>query len=168
MQDIDIYEPWVGALGLNNDIYRVFPAVWRSLCTGNEMILNVGMRFDYWAPGQYVDNAIKDTNVITIPNEIRQLGMNSTYSFFRTSLEKEESARGWVLHIRDIGRSNALFLARVSFRKRPKPRFVYAKLNPSSGQSSSRDWVIPILNPETTVAYELGFRHNFRITTSCL
>ena len=27
MQVIDIYKPWIGELGLNNDIYKVYPAL---------------------------------------------------------------------------------------------------------------------------------------------
>ena len=34
MQLIDIYQPWVGDLGLNNDIYKVFPAMGAYVCSG--------------------------------------------------------------------------------------------------------------------------------------
>jgi len=75
MQVVDIYQPWIGDLGLNNDIYKVYPTVGSFYGQDNinfgGMILNFGLRLDYWFPGKYVDDAVADTNVITIPDEIR-------------------------------------------------------------------------------------------------
>jgi histidyl-tRNA synthetase len=36
------------------------------------MILNFGLRFDYWFPGKYVDDAVRNPEVVTIPDETRQ------------------------------------------------------------------------------------------------
>ncbi len=163
MQNIDIYEPWAGTLGLNNDIYKVFPAFGamyaQDAITYGGMILNVGLRFDYWAPGQYVDNAVKDTNVITIPDQIRERLMNSTYSFFGHRWKGRISPRIGISH--PISDNQMLFFSYGQFSKRPKPQFVYAKLNPSAAQSSFQEFGNPNLNPETTVAYELGLTTQF-------
>jgi len=43
----------------------------------------------------------------------------------------------------------------------PRPQFVYAKLNPINAQSSFQKFGNPNLNPETTVAYELGIKTQF-------
>src|SRR4030066_616005 len=83
MQVVDIYQPWVGELGLNNDIYLVYPALGSFYAQDNinfgGMILNFGLRFDYWFPGKYVDDAVADSNVITIPDEIRESYYEDTF-----------------------------------------------------------------------------------------
>jgi hypothetical protein len=75
MQVIDIYKPWIGELGLNNDIYKVYPALGSLYAQDNinfsGMILNFGLRLDYWFPGKYVDDAVENPDVVTIPDEIR-------------------------------------------------------------------------------------------------
>jgi len=163
MQNIDIYEPWVGALGLNNDIYKVFPAFGALYAQDNitygGMILNVGLRFDYWAPGQYVDNAVNNPAVITIPDEIRQDYMDKTYSFFGHRWKGRISPRIGISH--PISDNQMLYFSYGQFSKRPKPQFVYAKLSPSAAQSSFQKFGNPDLNPETTVAYELGLQTQF-------
>ena len=49
MQVIDIYKPWIGELGLNNDIYKVYPAFGSFYAQDNinfsGMILNFGLAF---------------------------------------------------------------------------------------------------------------------------
>ena len=163
MQNIDIYEPWAGTLGLNNDIYRVFPAfgamyAQETIIYGG-MILNAGLRFDYWAPGQYVDDAVKDTNVITIPDQIRKDYMNSTYSFLGHRWKGRISPRIGISH--PISDNQMLFFSYGQFSKWPNPQFVYAKLNPSAAQSSFQKFGNPNLNPQTTVQYELGLQTQF-------
>lgn len=54
-----------------------------------------------------------------------------------------------------------LFFSYGHFSKRPKPQFVYAKLSPSASQSSFQKFGNPDLDPETTVAYELGLQNQF-------
>ncbi len=86
MQVVDIYKPWVGELGLNNDIYNVYPAVGSFYAQDNinfsGMILNFGLSMDYWFPGKYVDDAVANPAVVTIPDEIREKYYESTYSWF--------------------------------------------------------------------------------------
>ena len=163
MQNIDIYEPWVGALGLNNDIYTVFPAFGALYAQDNitygGMILNFGLRFDYWAPGQYVDDAVRNPAVITIPDEIRQDYLDKTYSFFGHRWKGRISPRLGISH--PISDNQMLYFSYGQFSKRPKPQFVYAKLSPSAAQSSFQKFGNPDLNPETTVAYELGIQTQF-------
>jgi outer membrane receptor protein involved in Fe transport len=163
MQNVDVYEPWAGALGLNNDIYKVFPAFGALYAQDNitygGMILNFGLRFDYWAPGKYVDDAVKNPDIITIPDEIRQDYMNNTYSFFGHRWKGRISPRLGISH--PISDNQMLYFSYGQFSKRPKPQFVYAKLSPSAAQSSFQQFGNPDLNPETTVAYELGIQTQF-------
>jgi outer membrane receptor protein involved in Fe transport len=163
MQLIDIYAPWIGQLGLNNDIYKVYPAFgalyFQDNITFSGMILNFGMRFDYWFPGKYVDDAIKDPNVITIPDELRQQYMDHTYDFFGRRWKGRISPRLGISH--PVSDNQTLFFSYGHFSKRPRPQFVYAKLNPTSAKSTFQKFGNPDLDPETTVAYELGVRNQF-------
>ena len=164
MQVVDIYKPWVGDLGLNNDIYKVYPALGSLYAQDNinfgGMILNFGLRFDYWFPGAYVDNAVQDTNVVTIPDEIRERYIEDSYEWFNGARFKARlSPRLGVSH--PVSDFQTLFFSYGHFSKWPKPQFVYAKLNPVSAQSSFQKFGNPNLNPETTVAYELGLKTQF-------
>lgn len=163
MQLIDIYQPWIKPFGLNNDVYKVYPAFGdfyaQHSLTFKGMILNYGLRLDYWFPGKYVDDAVKDTNVVTIPPQIRSAYESDTYNIFGRRAKLNLSPRVGISH--PITNNQTLFFSYGHFSKRPKPQFVYAKLNPQSAQSTFQKFGNPNLNPETTVAYELGIRNQF-------
>ena len=164
MQVVDIYRPWVGELGLNNDLYNVHPALGSFYAQDNinfgGMILNFGMRLDYWFPGKFVDDAVRDTNVITIPDEVRDAYLEDTFAWFGDRRFKARlSPRLGISH--PVSDYQTLFFSYGHFSKWPKPQFVYAKLTPASAQSSFQRFGNPNLNPETTVAYELGLKTQF-------
>ena len=164
MQVVEIVKPWVGTLGLNNDIYHVFPAQGAFYAQDNinfsGMILNFGMRMDYWFPGKYVDEAVKNPDVVTIPDEIRTRYENDTFGWFGGRRFKARlSPRLGISH--PVSDNQTLFFSYGHFSKWPNPQFVYAKLNPLNAQSSFQKFGNPDLNPETTVAYELGLKTQF-------
>ena len=163
MQLLDIYKPWIGTLGLNNDYYKVYPANGSFYAQDNinfsGMILNFGLRFDYWFPGKYVDDAINNPAVITVTDQIRKNYMNDTYNFFGRRFKARLSPRLGISH--PISDNQVLFFSYGHFSKWPKPQYVYAKLSPSSANSSFQKFGNPDLNPETTVAYELGLKTQF-------
>lgn len=163
MQLIDIYQPWIKPLGLNNDVYTVYPAFGSAYAqhslTFLGMILNYGVRFDYWFPGKFVDDAVENPEIITIPDQIRESYREDTYSFFGRRWKGRISPRLGISH--PVTNNQTLFFSYGHFNKRPKPQFVYAKLSPQSAQSSFQRFGNPNLNPETTVSYELGLRNQF-------
>lgn len=164
MQVLDIYKPWIGELGLNNDYYKVHPATGSFYAQDNinfsGMILNFGLRLDYWFPGKYVDDAIKNPDVITIPDEVRERYKKDTFGWFGGRRFKARlSPRLGISH--PITDNQILFFSYGHFSKWPKPQYVYAKLNPTNAQSSFQRFGNPNLNPETTVAYELGIKTQF-------
>jgi len=163
MQLIDIYQPWIEPLGLNNDIYSVYPAFGdiyaQQSLTFKGMILNYGLRLDYWLPGKYVDDAVANPDVSTIPEETRQAYYEDTYNLFGRRVKFNLSPRLGISH--PITNNQTLFFSYGHFSKRPKPQFVYAKLSPQAAQSTFQKFGNPNLNPETTVAYELGIRNQF-------
>ena len=166
MQVIDIFKPWVGNLGLNNDIYKVNPATGSFYAQDNinfsGMILNFGLRLDYWFPGKYVDDAVNNPDVITIPDQTRENYRNDTFGWFgQRRFKARLSPRLGVSH--PVSDNQTLFFSYGHFSKWPKPQFVYAKLDPLNAQSSFQKFGNPNLNPETTVAYELGLKTQFSL-----
>ncbi len=164
MQVIDIYKPWIGELGLNNDIYKVYPAIGSFYAQDNinfsGMILNFGLRLDYWFPGKYVDDAVENPAVVTIPDETRDKYRENTLGWFGNRRWKARlSPRLGISH--PVSDNQILFFSYGHFSKWPKPQFVYAKLDPLNAQSSFQKFGNPNLNPETTVAYELGLKTQF-------
>jgi outer membrane receptor protein involved in Fe transport len=163
MQVIDIYKPWIGDLGLNNDIYRVNPASGAFYAQDNinlsGMILNAGLRLDWWMPGKYVDDAVANPDVVTIPQSVRDSYMANTFGLFGRRFKARISPRLGISH--PVSDNQTLFFSYGHFSKRPRPQFVYAKLNPASAKSTFQKFGNPDLNPETTVAYELGLRTQF-------
>lgn len=164
MQVVDIYRPWIGELGMNNDIYKVHPAVGALYAQDNinfsGMILNFGLRLDYWFPGKYVDDAVANPDVVTIPDEIRDKYYDETYKWFNGQRFKMRlSPRIGISH--PVSDNQTLFFSYGHFSKWPRPEYVYAKLSPTNAQSSFQRFGNPNLNPETTVAYELGLKTQF-------
>jgi outer membrane receptor protein involved in Fe transport len=164
MQLLDIFQPWVGELGLNNDIYQVYPALGSFYAQDNintgGMILNFGLRLDYWFPGKFVDDAVNNPDVITIPQQVRDAYYEDTFGWFNGRRFKARlSPRLGISH--PVSDNQTLFFSYGHFSKWPRPQFVYTKLNPLNAQSSFQTFGNPNLNPETTVAYELGIKTQF-------
>lgn len=163
MQLIDIYKPWIGTMGLNNNLYKVYPSFGalyaQEKITYKGMILNYGLRFDVWFPGKLVDDAIANSNTITIPQQIKDDYYKDTYELFGRRWKARLSPRIGISH--PITENQTLFFSYGHFSKRPKPQFVYAKISNVNAKSSFQKFGNPNLNPETTVSYELGIRNQF-------
>lgn len=161
LQMIDIYKPWVKPLGYDNDIYSVHPIVGafyaQNSLTYGGMILNVGLRFDYWFPGKYVDDAMKNDAESLVSPTIRKEYFANTYSLFGLRWKGRLSLRLAIAH--PVSDNQTLFFSYGHFSKFPRPQYVYTKLLRSSARSTSQTIGNPNLNPETTVAYELGLRN---------
>jgi outer membrane receptor protein involved in Fe transport len=161
MQMIDIYEPWVRPLGYDNDIYSVKAALGALYAQDNltfgGMILNFGLRFDYWFPGQYVDDAMRNDSLSLVSPVIRQKYFADTYSMFGLRWKGRLSPRIAIAH--PVTDNQTLFFSYGHFSKFPRPQYVYTKLLRSSARSTTQTIGNPDLNPETTVAYELGLRN---------
>ena len=161
---VDIYKPWIGTFGLNNDAYKVYPLFGdiyaQDKITFKGMILNFGLRFDYWFPGKLVDDAVNNPNSITIPDEVKKDCIwKILTALFGRRWKGRLSPRIGISH--PITDNQTLFFSYGHFSKRPKPQFVYAKIANVSSKSSFQKFGNPNLNPETTVSYELGVRNQF-------
>lgn len=160
-QMADLRNPWVKPLGFDNDIYEVHAAQGALYAQDNVtlsgMILNVGLRLDYWAPGKYVDEVAADTSsALIVSRALREQYLKDTFPLFGRRIKARLSPRLGISH--PISDNQTLFFSYGHFSKLPRPQFVYSKLNRTSVRSS-----LPVgnpnLNPETTVAYELGIRN---------
>lgn len=163
MQMADLFEPWIRPLGYDNDIYSVYPAQGAIYAQDNVtlsgMILNVGLRFDYWAPGKYVDDVAKSqSNDLIISPALRKEYLDDTFPFLGRRVKARLSPRLGISH--PVSDNQTLFLSYGHFSKFPSPQFVYPKITKTAVRSN-----LPVgnpdLNPETTVSYELGLRNQF-------
>lgn len=164
MQVIDIVQPYIdGGLGTAQDIYRVHPAMGsvylQDDMTFSGMILNAGLRADYWFPGKLVDDAISSGRLSYLPPEITEGYKKETYDFFGRKAKIRISPRLGVSH--PVSDNMMMFFNYGHFSKWPKPQFVYAKITPTAGKGAYQTYGNPNLNPETTVSYELGLRYKF-------
>ncbi|MFQ5707615.1 MAG: TonB-dependent receptor domain-containing protein [bacterium] len=171
MQMVEIIKPWFGGLGLNNDIYRVNPRVGavylQDRITRQGLIINIGLRYDYWVPGQFVVDALdrfsKDPTLSEDDRQIwqrrRDLYFDDTFGFLGQRVKGRLMPRLGISH--PISDHQVFFFSYGHFSKRPKPQFVYTQLGASSARSTFQVKGNPNLNPETTVSYELGLKHQF-------
>ncbi|MFH0991502.1 MAG: TonB-dependent receptor [bacterium] len=161
MQMVDIISPWVRPLGFNNDIYSVKPALGALYAQDNltfgGMILNFGLRFDYWFPGKYVDDAVQNDEQSLVSPTIREQYLRDTYKAFGLRWKGRISPRLAIAH--PVSDNQTLFFSYGHFSKFPRPQFVYSKLLRGNSRSTFQVIGNPNLNPETTVAYELGLRN---------
>ncbi len=164
LQLLDIYKPWLGEsnLGLNFDLYCIHTSTGafyiQDRITYEGMILNVGMRVDWWFLGPEVEEAMEDTNIVTLTEEARERFYNETVGVFGHRMKAHISPRLGVSH--PVTDNDVLFFSYGHFSQRPRYQYVYAKLR-SYSESTYQLFGNPNLNPSVTIAYEMGIRHRF-------
>lgn len=173
-QWIDIVRPWIGApiivgedttrsnrLGQASDIWRVKPLRGAAFATGqvryNGLIANLGFRFEYWAPGKYVDDLVADTSAYTIPDPIREAYMDETVGLLGRRFKFRLLPKLRVSF--PVRENQVLFFNYGHSTRLPHPTFVYTGLDPFyQDRSFFADLGNPNLNPEVDISYELGLR----------
>ena len=179
-QWIDITRPWIGApiqidentvsetfrVGETFDAWRVKPKRGAFFLTDkiryNGLIANIGLRFEYWAPGKYVDDAVKnalDENTIsTIPTFIAEDYMDDSYNIFGLRYKFRFLPK---INVSFPVRENQVLFFNYGHSTRiPHPSYVYAGLDPFyQDQSDLPDLGNPNLNPEVDISYEIGLRN---------
>lgn len=174
-QWIDITRPWVGApiqidentftetsrLGASSDIWNVSPArgaiYFSDQIRYQGLIANLGLRYEYWFPGAYVDRFVKDP-LSLIPNSVREDYMESTYSLFGNRFKMRLLPR---INVSFPVRENMVMYFNYGHKTRlPHPTYIYAGLDPYyQDRSFLADLGNPNLNPEVDISYEIGYRY---------
>ncbi len=179
-QWIDITRPWIGApiridentvsetfrVGENFDAWRVKPKRGAIFATNkiryNGLIANIGGRFEYWAPGKYVDERVE---------EALNSDVFSTIPEFVAEQYQEDSKE--ILGLRykfiflpkinvsfPVRENQVLFFNYGHSARIPHPSFVYAGLDPFfQDQSDLPNLGNPNLNREVDISYEIGLRN---------
>ncbi len=173
-QWIDVIRPWVGApvgtgeqaegtgrLGESSDIWQVEPKRGAAFGTAQfryrGLIANLGARFEYWAPGKYVDDLIDDERA-PILDGVREAYKNDTVELLGLRYKFRLLPKLRVSF--PIQENQVLFFNYGHSTKIPHPTFVYTGLDPFfQDRSFFADLGNPNLDPEVDISYELGLRY---------
>jgi outer membrane receptor protein involved in Fe transport len=165
MQVVDIVDPWVDSeigFGRSYDIYKVHSLSGSFFIQDqikyDGMIVNLGLRYDYWFPGKFVQDAINDPNTVIISEEARRRFYDETFEVFGLRGKGHLSPRIGISH--PVSDRDVLYFHYGHFSQQPRGQYVYAKLKATS-PATYQLFGNPNLNPTTTVAYEIGIKHKF-------
>ncbi|MCF7804135.1 MAG: TonB-dependent receptor [Candidatus Marinimicrobia bacterium] len=167
MQLIHIDTPWWGdnPFGRAFDIYRVRPFdgafYLQDKIVFDGMIVNIGMRYDFWFPGEKVDELMTtDMTSLspTINDFAKQTYKEETFEFFGRRGKAHLSPRLGISH--PVSDNDVLYFNYGHFSQLPTYQYVYANLFTRDENSYSL-FGNPNLSPKTTVSYELGIKHKF-------
>lgn len=171
---IDIVRPWIGApiqladgsysqsfrLGQQSDVWRVSPRRGGFYLIDQikyrGLVASIGGRFEYWAPGAYIDEAVNNPQS-PILDAVRQDYKASTvqlgdlrykFRFLPKISASFPIAENKMLYF-NYGHSTIL----------PHPSFIYPGLDPFyQDRSTIANIGNPNLNPEVDISYEIGVR----------
>jgi len=173
-QWIDVTRPWVGApivvndtlttpstsLGRSSDFWKASPATgafyFQDEIRYKGIIAVLGMRFNYWAPGKFVDDAVEDETAPVL-DAVREAYKKQTVKIFGRRFKARILPRLRVSF--PVTENNVLYFNYSHSMRLPHPRFVYAGLDPVyQDRSFLSNLGNPNLNPEVNVSYELGLK----------
>jgi len=173
-QWVDVISPWIGApiqidsnttspstsIGSSNDIWKVNPfngAFFISdEITYRGIIATLGMRFSYWAPGQFADDAVANPESPVI-DQVRTDYNNNTFGLFGYRMKARILPSINVSF--PVTENNVLYFNYGHKMRLPHPRFVYAGLDPVyQDRSFLSNLGNPDINPEVNISYEVGYK----------
>jgi outer membrane receptor protein involved in Fe transport len=170
IQYVFIRRPWVSdpdSLGEYHDIVHIYPSrgafYIQDKINFEGLIGELGLRYDYWFPGKEVERAIEDTTNFSVTETTRENFYRDTHEIFGRRFKGHLSPRIAISH--PITDRDNLFFNYGHFSQIPSYIWIYSKL---SSVSSERFPLIgnPNLNPEISVQYEIGARHQFTETVA--
>jgi outer membrane receptor protein involved in Fe transport len=165
VQYISISRPWEydpDGLGREHDLFHVYPNK-GSLYAEDKLeyegfIAKIGVRYDYWFPGEALERAIDDTTNTNITSFTRANFYHDTKEVFGHRFKAHMSPRLAISH--PVTERDNLFFNYGHFTQWPTYYYIYSKITSVSSESYPRIGN-PNLNPEIAVQYELGARHQF-------
>jgi outer membrane cobalamin receptor len=166
VQYLTIEDPWVfdpDGLGGAHDLWRVHPWVGnfylRDRLEYEGFTANIGVRADYWFVGREAERALADTANRNVSPTTREEFFRDTGSFFGRRYKMHLSPRVIVAH--PITENSSFFFNYGEFTQNPSYRYVYSKLTSISSESFPL-LGNPNINPQVSVNYEVGGKHQFR------
>lgn len=170
VQYMTIQDPWVydpDGLGGAHDLWRAHPWVGdfyvRDRLEYEGFTANIGLRGDYWFMGREAERAIADTSNHNVSTGTREGFYRDTRSFFGRRYKLHLSPRVIVAH--PITENSSFFFNYGEFTQIPSYRYVYSKLTSISSESFPL-LGNPNLNPQVSVNYEVGAKHQFLPTAA--
>ena len=170
VQYLTIENPWVfdaDGLGQSHDLWEVHPMVGalyaRDRLEFEGFIANLGLRLDYWFLGREAEAAMSDPTRTNIAPTTRTSFYEDTKSFMGRRVKAHLSPRVIVAH--PITENSSFFFNYGQFTQNPSYRYVYSKLNSISSESFPLQGN-PNLNPQVSVNYEVGGKHQFLPTAA--
>jgi outer membrane receptor protein involved in Fe transport len=170
VQYVTIEDPWVfdpDGLGGAHDLWLVHPWVGalfaRDKLEFEGFTANIGLRGDYWFIGEEAEDALADTANVNVSRETRDDFYASTNSFYGRRYKFYLSPRVIVAH--PITEHSSFFFNYGQFTQIPSYRYVYSKLTSTSSESFPL-LGNPNLNPQVSVNYEVGAKHQFLPTAA--
>ena len=165
-QYVTIENPWDSdqdSLGSAHDLWRVHPWIGnvylRDRLEYEGFTANVGLRADYWFVGREAERALADpADTINITTQTRTQFFDETRSFFGRRYKLKISPRIIVAH--PITEHSSFFFNYGQFTQNPSYRYVYSKLTSISSESFPL-LGNPNLNPQVSINYEVGGKHEF-------
>jgi outer membrane receptor protein involved in Fe transport len=173
-QWIDVSRPWVGApirvndttytpstsLGASSDLWLARPAqggiFLQDEIKYKGIIGFLGLRYDYWAPGKFADNAVNNPDA-PVTDATREAYRTSTTNFLGKAWKARLLPKLRISF--PVTENNVLYFNYGHAMQLPHPRFVYAGLDPVyQDRSFLSNLGNPNLNPEVTVSYEVGIK----------
>jgi outer membrane receptor protein involved in Fe transport len=129
------------------------------------MIANLGIRFDFWIPGRYLERAVEEALAREdLHNVVRREYERYIESSYKVPLldgyrmKAQLSPRIGVAY--PISESDKFFLSFGHFSQMPDFKYVFSKLGVRASSTYELEGN-PNLKPITTVMYELGVEHLF-------
>jgi Carboxypeptidase regulatory-like domain/TonB-dependent Receptor Plug Domain len=170
VQYMTIQDPWnydPNGLGSAHDLWRVHPMVGnlfvRDRLEYEGFTANIGLRADYWFIGREAERVMADTSNANISPTTRNAFFHDTRSFFGRRVKLKFSPRIIVAH--PITENSSFFFNYGQFTQIPSYRYVFSKLNSVSSESFPL-LGNPNLNPQVSVNYEVGGKHQFAKTAA--
>jgi outer membrane receptor protein involved in Fe transport len=170
VQYVTVEDPWIfdpSGLGSAHDVWKVHPWVGnlylRDKLEYEGFTANVGLRWDYWFLGKEAERAIADLTNPNITEETRRGFYDDTNALFGRRYKSVLSPRVIVAH--PITESSSFFFNYGRFTQNPSYRYVYSKLTSVSSEAFPL-LGNPNLNPQVSVNYEVGAKHQFLPTSA--
>jgi len=174
MQWIDITRPWIGApikladgqytqsyrLGDLSDVWHVKPLKGAFYSSDKiqylGLIAEIGLRFEYWMPGKFVDDAIQNPEA-PIRDEIRQSYLDHTIGIGKRRMKLRLLPKFSASF--PIKENQMMYFNYSHSTISPHPSYIYTGLNPYFADRSTLARLgNPDLNPEVDISYELGLK----------